>query len=76
MLVLSRKVGEEIVIGKGVIVRVARVSQDRAFLAIEAPRDVPVDREEIRFAKNRKLRVVGSCEVMGQQTGPGEMRQS
>ena len=35
MLVLLRKVGESIVIGKDIIVRVVRVSRTRAFLAIE-----------------------------------------
>ena len=52
MLVLSRKVGEEIVIGKEVIVRVVRVSPSRAFLAIKAPKSVRVDRKEIWLAKS------------------------
>ena len=51
MLVLSRKVGQLIVIGKEIIVRVVRLSNNRAFLAIEAPKGVRVDRNEIRLAK-------------------------
>ena len=55
MLVLLRKVGEEIVIGKEVIVRVARVSRNRAFLAVEAPRNVRVGRQEIRLAETESI---------------------
>ena len=76
MLVLSRSVGEELVIGKEVIVRVAGVSGNRAFLAIEAPRRVRVDREEIWLAKNRQRRAAGSRETAGLQTGPGETERS
>ena len=47
MLVISRKIGEEIVIGRDVVVRVVRLSQERAALAIEAPEHVRVNREEI-----------------------------
>jgi carbon storage regulator CsrA len=54
MLVLLRKTGEEIVIGRNVVVRVARVTRFRVYLAIEAPANIPVDRMEIRLAKNRK----------------------
>jgi len=59
MLVLSRKVGEEIVIGREVIVGVARVFRDRVSLTIQAPTNVRVDREEIRLAKNREHRGAG-----------------
>ncbi|HEX4592486.1 MAG TPA: carbon storage regulator [Gemmataceae bacterium] len=48
MLVLSRKVGEAIVIGGGIVVRVAEVSGGRVRLAIDAPRSCRVDREEVR----------------------------
>jgi carbon storage regulator len=75
MLVLSRNVGEELVIGKEVIVRVAGVSGNRAFLAIEAPRKVRVDREEIWLAKKRDRRAAGSCETVGLPPGSGETRQ-
>ena len=68
MLVLLRKVGEEIVIGNGVIVRVLRVSRHRAFLAIDAPKSVRVDRKEIRLAKNREPRGAGLVETMRSQT--------
>ena len=47
MLVLSRKVGEAIVIEGGIVVRVAEVNGGRVRLAIEAPRSTRVDREEV-----------------------------
>jgi len=47
MLVLTRKVGEEIVIGDEVRVKVVAVHGDRVRLGIDAPRTVPVDRLEI-----------------------------
>ena len=48
MLVLSRKVGERILIGDGIAVTVVRVGPGVVRLGIEAPNDTPVVREEIR----------------------------
>jgi carbon storage regulator CsrA len=47
MLVLSRKVGEAIVIDGGIVVRVAEVQGGRVRLAIDAPRSTRIDREEV-----------------------------
>jgi carbon storage regulator len=47
MLVLSRKVGEAIVIDGGISIRVAEVNGGRVRLAVDAPRSVRVDREEV-----------------------------
>lgn len=47
MLVLSRKVNEAIVIDGGIVVRVVEMQGGRVRLAIEAPRDIRVDREEV-----------------------------
>jgi carbon storage regulator CsrA len=46
MLVLSRKVGEEIQIGKS-IVRVQQVRPGSVRLGVEAPGDVSIVREEL-----------------------------
>jgi len=48
MLVLSRKLGEKITIGKGVTVAVVKVHGNRVQLGIEAPPDVRIYRDEIR----------------------------
>lgn len=47
MLVLSRRLGESIVIGNEVVVRVIEVRGDQVKLGIEAPRSVQIHREEI-----------------------------
>lgn len=47
MLVLSRKIGERIVIGDGVEVSVVRIQGGRVMLGVVAPREVPVNREEL-----------------------------
>ncbi len=47
MLVFSRKVGEAIVIGDGIEVRIVRVGRDGVRLGITAPADVAVHRREI-----------------------------
>jgi carbon storage regulator len=47
MLVLSRKLGEKVVIGEGIILTVVKVDRNQVRLGIEAPKDVQVYREEI-----------------------------
>jgi carbon storage regulator len=47
MLVLSRKVGERIVLGGRVVVTVVAMRGSRIVLGVEAPPDVSVWREEI-----------------------------
>ena len=47
MLVISRRVGEQFVIGGNVVVVVSEVSRDRVRLGIQAPAGVSVHRQEI-----------------------------
>ena len=47
MLVLSRKVGEEIIIGDNIRVVVVAVKGENVRIGISAPKDVVVDRQEI-----------------------------
>jgi carbon storage regulator len=47
MLVLSRRIGEEIVINDNIRVTIVAVKGDRVRLGIVAPRDVTVDRSEV-----------------------------
>ena len=57
MLVLSRKVGERILIGDGIAVTVVRVGPGVALrLGIEAPNDTPVVREEDQKLRGRSVR--------------------
>jgi len=48
MLVLSRKVGERILIGDNISVTVVRVAQGTVRIGVEAPDDLPIVREEIK----------------------------
>ena len=48
MLVLSRKVGERILIGDQISVTVVRVAGGGVRLGIEAPDELPVIREELQ----------------------------
>ena len=47
MLVLSRKLGEKIMIGENVVVTIVKIDRNQIRVGIEAPGDVPVYREEI-----------------------------
>lgn len=47
VLVLTRRVNQSIVIGDGVVVTVLEVRGDQIRLGIQAPRSVPVHREEV-----------------------------
>ena len=48
MLVLSRKVGEKILIGDNISVTVVRVAQGIVRIGVEAPKNMAVVREEIK----------------------------
>ena len=47
MLVLSRKKDEKIVIGDSITLIVIEIRGDKVRLGIEAPKDVPVHRQEV-----------------------------
>jgi len=47
MLVLSRKEGEKILIGDGVVLTINRIAGNRVAIGIEAPRNIRVIRGEL-----------------------------
>jgi len=51
MLVLGRRAGETICIGDSIFVTVLSCEKGKVRIGIEAPKDVEVDREEIRRRK-------------------------
>lgn len=48
MLVLSRKKDERIIIGDNITVMVIEIRGDKVRLGIECPKEIRVDREEVR----------------------------
>ena len=47
MLVLSRKLGEKIYIGDGIIITVLDIDRGKIRIGIEAPKAIPVKRAEL-----------------------------
>jgi carbon storage regulator len=48
MLVLSRKKNESIVVNDNIVITIVEVRGDKVRLGIDAPREVPVHRQEVR----------------------------
>ncbi len=55
MLILSRRVGEAIMIGDDVMIKVLAIKSNQVRIGIEAPKDLPVNREEIHERIKRGL---------------------
>jgi carbon storage regulator CsrA len=65
MLVLSRKIGEKVVIGEGIVVVVKRILGQRVTFGIEAPETVRIVRGELpRFDTGAENRVGGHVAPM------------
>ncbi|MBX6372114.1 MAG: carbon storage regulator CsrA, partial [Acidothermus sp.] len=60
MLVLSRRVGESIVIGQDVVVTVLDARSDLVRLGIKAPREIEVHREEVFLELQQANRAAAS----------------
>jgi carbon storage regulator len=72
MLVLTRRPGEQIVIGENIRITVVSLGPGRVKIGIEAPPDVRIDRQEIheRIVQEREraadvLATVGTSETIG-----------
>ena len=69
MLVLSRKKNESIVIADTITVTVVEIRGDKVRLGIEAPRDVPVHRQEVFDAIHGKTEAAPQVVVNPVETG-------
>ncbi len=68
MLVLSRKEGEQLLIGDNIVLTVNRVSGNRVAIGIQAPREVPIVRGELDRAETAKKELGGAGSVAGLST--------
>ena len=62
MLVLSRKKDESIVINNDITIVVVEIRGDKVRLGVEAPKEVPVHRQEVFAAISRGETVAGAAE--------------
>jgi len=61
MLVLSRKLGEKIFIGDNICITVVDIDRGKIRLGIEAPRDVPIYRQELLPLNQQRPRARPTC---------------
>ena len=55
MLVLTRKIGQQVLIGKGLIqMKVLRIDDDVISIGFQAPSHIDIDREEVHLRKAAK----------------------
>lgn len=54
MLVLTRKVNEEIMVGDDVRITIVHIHGNKVRIGIDAPTDMAVDRREIRERKDQE----------------------
>lgn len=66
MLVLSRKLLEGIVIGEDIRITVVKVDRNHVRLGVEAPKDLPIVREElIQDGEHREARAAWDASEAG-----------
>jgi carbon storage regulator len=60
MLVLTRKVGEQLIIGDGVIIRVVDARGRKVRIGIEAPPEISIRRSEVDADPGAELTLSGA----------------
>lgn len=63
MLVLSRKEEEKVIVGDDIVITIVAIHGDKVKLGIEAPRDIPVHRQEVYDAIARKAAAAAEGEA-------------
>jgi carbon storage regulator len=64
MLVITRKLGEEIIIADKIRIRVVAVKGERVRIGVEAPKFIPVDRLEIHQRRAEFEELTDSPEIV------------
>jgi carbon storage regulator len=65
MLVLSRKLGEQIVIGDQISISIERITPDSVRIGIVAPQDVHIVRQELHRATDADGRAAVHVKILG-----------
>jgi carbon storage regulator CsrA len=73
MLVLTRKIGERIVIGDNIYLCVVEVNNNKVRLGIEAPASVPINRLEVHLRGPERVEVE-TCEASASTSHRNEVR--
>jgi carbon storage regulator len=68
MLVLTRNIGEKIVIGDNIQITVVAIKGNKVRVGVEAPDDVRVDRQEVH---DRRTEFAEAVRVDGKSCGAG-----
>ena len=63
MLIITRRAGEKVMVGDDVVVHVMEIVGNTVRVGIEAPRSVPVYREEIWYAVREENRAAAAAPV-------------
>jgi carbon storage regulator len=80
MLILSRKLNEQIVIGDGIVITVVAIRGGNVRLGIEAPNHVPVHRKEVYEAlrqesgRQKAKTLGGKTQQWSSPSNPGDGR--
>lgn len=69
MLVLTRRVGEKIIISDDICVTIVEVNGDRVRVGVEAPRSVRVDRHEVHVRRQLDSRTPETRPLEGRPLG-------
>jgi carbon storage regulator len=74
VLVVSRKVGERVLIGDQITVTVIKIGSGGVRIGIQAPKELAVVREElaeqVRKAEQLKIELAQQCDVNGEESSP------
>ena len=60
MLILQRKIGEAIRIGDDITIRISEIGSERVKIAIDAPRELAIVREELLTAQQENIQAAAA----------------